>query len=93
MKPERNITESQAPAIPISTSPVQSFPIKEQKNEVLFNVDNEEPVEHANNSSARILDDLNDLQFEQKDGLITDENPSTGKRIILLFPVIIRKLF
>ncbi|CAF5036738.1 unnamed protein product, partial [Rotaria sp. Silwood1] len=33
----------------------------------LFNVDENEVIEHVNNPSTRILDELNDLHFEKND--------------------------
>ncbi len=50
------------------------LPTNEKKDELLFNVDDEEPIEHMNNASARILEDLNDLTFEHKDENKTEVN-------------------
>jgi len=45
---------------------VQSISVDEKKDELLLNVDDEEPIEHRNNNTSnRILEDLNDLRFEE----------------------------
>jgi hypothetical protein len=45
---------------------MQSISTDERKDELLLNVDDEEPIEHGqNNTSHKILEDLNDLRFEE----------------------------
>jgi hypothetical protein len=56
-------------------TPVQTVAINEKKDELLLNVDEETPIDHENNTSTKILEDLCDLQFEQ------NNNEPIGKRI------------
>jgi hypothetical protein len=58
----------------LPTPPVQSVVVNEKKDELLLDVNEEEPIEHNNNTSNGILDDLNDLTFEQY------EKENTGKK-------------
>ncbi|CAF0969684.1 unnamed protein product [Rotaria sordida] len=67
LKPESVITQQSQVSIPISPTPMPSISINKNKDELLLNVDEDEESEHANNPSTRILDELNDLQFEHDD--------------------------
>jgi len=56
--------------IPNHTSPVSvsNEPVIESKNdELLLTTDEEEQIEHVKNTCAHILEDLNDIQFEQQE--------------------------
>ncbi|CAF0921488.1 unnamed protein product [Adineta steineri] len=66
LKPESVIPQSS----PISISeevpiPIQSTTIDEKQDELLLNVDEEQP--NIDHTSTRILDDLSDLKFDQND--------------------------
>ncbi len=60
------------PQTPISnnTNPVLVLNepvIETKKEELLLTTDEEEQIEHVTNTCAHILEDLNDLQFEQQE--------------------------
>ncbi len=81
LKPELIIPQ-QTPqiSIPIEPIPVQSISNNEKKDELLLNVNEEELIEHGSHTSNKILDDLNDLHFEENDKN-KDETESEGKKI------------
>jgi len=63
-------------------TPVQLLPTNEKKDELLFNVDDEEPIDHMHNTSARILEDLNDLTFENKTEVNLIQTELEGESIL-----------
>ena len=62
-------TNSEAAAVaPEPSHPVVKEPEKSPKEEKLvLTADEEEQIEQVSNQCARILDDLNDLQFDQQE--------------------------
>ncbi|CAF4636948.1 unnamed protein product, partial [Rotaria sp. Silwood1] len=70
LQPEIVNTHLQTPTniMPISSTITTNEPVIESKTEeLLFTNDEEEKIEHVTNTCAKILDDLNDLQFEQQE--------------------------
>jgi hypothetical protein len=59
---------------PPPSQPVVNEAQKSPKEErLLFTADEEEQIEQVTNRCARILDDLNDLQFDQQEELQQDK--------------------
>jgi hypothetical protein len=70
LQPELLIPQSQTSmnTIPAPLPASTNEPIVEStKDEVLLTTDEEEQIEQVTNTCAQILEDLNDLQFEQQE--------------------------
>ncbi|CAF3788264.1 unnamed protein product [Rotaria sp. Silwood1] len=67
LKPELIIPQPSHVSIPMTPIAMPSISINKTTDELLFNVDENEVIEHVNNPSTRILDELNDLHFEKND--------------------------
>ncbi|CAF3840114.1 unnamed protein product [Rotaria sp. Silwood1] len=67
LKPELIIPQPSHISIPMTPITMPSISINKTTDELLFNVDENEVIEHVNNPSTRILDELNDLHFEKND--------------------------
>ncbi|CAF1258335.1 unnamed protein product [Rotaria sp. Silwood1] len=74
LKPELIIPQPSHISIPMTPITMPSISINKTTDELLFNVDENEVIEHVNNPSTRILDELNDLHFEQNDNNKDDLN-------------------
>jgi hypothetical protein len=61
-----NHTIPVASLLPTSTN---ESAVESKNDELLLTTDEEEQIEHVKNASAQILEDLNDLQFEQQQEL------------------------
>jgi hypothetical protein len=70
--------------------------IESKKDELLLTTDEEEQVEHVTNTCAKILDDLNDLRFEQQEeinkekeefNLIKQDIDEVASEILILFSI------
>ncbi len=87
LKPEVIMPQQSQISIPILPTLIQSISINEKKDELLLNVDEEESIEHTNNTSNRILEDLNDLLFEENRDQVnlTEIKPAGKENIILIF--------
>ncbi len=59
---------------------IQSNSVEEKKDELLLNVDVDDTEHQGNNTSNKILDDLNDLRFDEKTDIDGKEN-----RIIIIY--------
>ncbi len=59
---------------------IQSNSVEEKKDELLLNVDEDDTEHQGNNTSNKILDDLNDLRFDEKTDIDGKEN-----RIIIIY--------
>jgi len=59
---------------------IQSNSVEEKKDELLLNVDGEDTEHQGNSTSNKILDDLNDLRFDEKTDIDGKEN-----RIIIIY--------
>lgn len=50
---------------PIETSPIDESPVETKKDDLLLTTAEEDQIEQVTTRCAQILDDLNDLRFEQ----------------------------
>jgi hypothetical protein len=74
------ISQQTTISAPILPTPVELPTINEKKDDLLLDIDEDKAIEHVNNTSTKVLEDLNDLKFEQNDFL---EIEPAGMRILL----------
>ncbi|CAF3795516.1 unnamed protein product [Rotaria sordida] len=66
LQPEIVNTQPQT-STDIIPNPINESVIESKQDELLFTNDEKEQIEHVTNTCAQILEDLNDLQFEQQE--------------------------
>ena len=75
-------------SLPDVPTTVQSTPSDEKQDELLFNVDEQDS--NSNHPLPKILDDLNDLTFEQHDPATSGNKRQKSNFVILLESVVFR---